>query len=253
MTDRSKKAVVTVDMVLHLVSIGFVGAATVILFSVASVSLLGPGKEPLTGCRIGDAVFRCTNGNAAPIPAQTYSPTLELAKILSASPPQGASISEAPEVRGAKPGFELPSPDHDASTTISEARDAALRPGALITQTQSTEVSGSEQAATERLLIADEVNATPDTSRGTVPTEIPNERVDQISRSVEIKQNQPTKLDQDDAAPEENARAQKVQDQRVNRHLLSPNAAFRYRVQKECGPIIFPALHRHCVASFGVH
>jgi hypothetical protein len=28
------------------------------------------------------------------------------------------------------------------------------------------------------------------------------------------------------------------------------SAAFRYRVQKECGPIIFLALYRHCVASF---
>jgi hypothetical protein len=252
-SDRSKKAVVTADMVSHLVSIGFVGAATIILFSVASVSLLGPGKEPLAGCRIGDDVLRYTNGNAAPIPAQTDPLTLELAKILPASLPQGASISEAPEVRGAKPGFELPSPDHDASTTISEARDAVLRGGALITKTPSIEVSGSEQAATERLPIADEVNATPDASRGTEPTEIPNERLDQISGNVQIQQNQPAKLDQDYAASEENARAQKVQDQRVSRHLLSPNAAFRYRVQKECGPIIFPALHRHCVASFGVH
>ena len=106
---------------------------------------------------------------------------------------------------------------------------------------------------TELLPIADEVNATPATSRGTVPTEIPNERLDQKSLNVQIQQNQPAKLDQDDAASDENAPAQKMQDQRVNRHLLSPNAAFRDRVQKECGPIIFPELHRHCVASFGVH
>jgi hypothetical protein len=253
MTNRSKKAVVTVDMVFDLVSMGFVGATTIILFSMASASLLGLGKEPLTGSRIGDGAFRYTHGNAAPIPAQTCSPTLELAKILPTFPPQGAPISETPEVRGAKPGFELPSPENDASTTISEAWGAALKRSPLITKTQSTEVSGSQLSASERPPIADQVGATPDTSRGTVATKIPDEGLDQGSRNVEIQQNQPATLDQGDVASDESAPAQKVPGERANRDLLSPNAAFRYRVQKECGSIIFPELHRHCVASFAVH
>jgi len=82
-----------------------------------------------------------------------------------------------------------------------------------------------------------------------VLSEIPDEGRDQVSHNVEIQQNQPAMLDRDGI----DSGAQKVQDQRVNRDLLSPNAAFRYRVQKECGPIIFPELYRHCVASFGVH
>jgi hypothetical protein len=207
-TDQSMKAAVTVGMRLHLFSIGFVGAATIILFGVASVSLLGTGK----GCRISEGVFRC-NVNAMPIQVQTYAPPLEFAKIPPAFPPQDASTSETSEIRGARPGFELAAPEDNASAATSESPDAALIQSAPITKTQSSKVSGSEQAATVRRPIADEASATPDASLGTVLSEISG----------------------------------------VNRHVLSPNAAFRYRVQKECGPIIFPPLYRHCVASFGVH
>src|SRR5260370_33268404 len=111
MTDRSKKALVTVDTLFHLASIGLVGAATIILFGVASVSLLGTGKEPPTGSRIG-GVFQYTDGNAKPIPAPTYSPTLYAAKMLLVLPPQRSSSSETPPVSGRQPGSELPSPDH---------------------------------------------------------------------------------------------------------------------------------------------
>src|SRR5260370_741862 len=112
MTDRSKKALVTVDTLFHLASIGLVGAATIILFGVASVSLLGTGKEPPTGSRIGGG-FQYNDGNAKPIPAPTYSPTLDSAKILPGVPPQRASTPETPQVSGGKPGFELPAPDPD--------------------------------------------------------------------------------------------------------------------------------------------
>jgi hypothetical protein len=51
---------------------------------------------------------------------------------------------------------------------------------------------------------------------------------------------------------DEKGSAQKVQNKRVYRHPATPDAALQTRVQKECGPIIFPALRRHCIASFGV-
>src|SRR5260370_3095768 len=252
MKDRSKKALVTVDTLCHLASIGLVGAATIILFGVASVSLLGTGKEPPTGSRIG-GVFQYTDGDAKPIPAPPYSPTLDSAKILPVVPPQRASTSETPQVSGGKPGFELPSPDPDASTSASQARDAALIPGPAITKTESTEVSGSDESA-ERPPIADEVSATPDAySRLIVPSEIPNEPRDQPSSNFEMQQNPPAMLGQHTVASDEKVPAQKGQNQRVHRDLPSPNAALRNRVQKECGPIVFPALHRHCVASFGIH
>jgi hypothetical protein len=215
---RSKKAAIPVGMLLHLVSIGFACAVTIVLFGVASVSLLGTGRGIHT-------------------------------KILPTLPPQGASISETSKVSAVK----LLLPDDSASVTKSGISDAGQIPSAPNTKTQSAEVGGPEQAATGRRLIADGVSATPDASLRTVLSEIPDEGRDLVSRNVQIQQNRPATLDPDDKDADEKAPAQKVQDQRVNRHLLNPNAAFRYRVQKECGPIIFPALYRHCVASFGVH
>jgi hypothetical protein len=82
---------------------------------------------------------------------------------------------------------------------------------------------------------------------------IPVEERDQVPPNVGIRQNQPGKLDQASLASDDKTPAQMVQNPRVDGHLLSPNAAFRHRVQKECGPIIFPALRRHCIASFGIH
>ena len=252
MTDRSEKALLTVGTLFHLVSIGLVGAATIILFGVASVLLLGTGKEPPTGSRIG-GVFQYTDSNAKPISAPTHSPIPDSAKILPAFPPQRASTSETREVSGGKPGFELPSPDPDASTSASQARDAALIPGPAITKTESTEVSGSDESA-EYPPIADEVSATPDaSSRLIVPSEILNERRDQPSSNFEMQQNPPAMLGQHIVASDEKWPAQKGQNQRVHRDLPSPNAALRSRMQKECGPIVFPALHRHCMASFGIH
>jgi hypothetical protein len=118
---------------------------------------------------------------------------------------------------------------------------------------QSIEISGPESAAAEGRPIVDDVSAIPDASRQTVPSEIPDEGRGEVSRAVEIQQDQPAHLDLYDLPTEREAPAQKVQNQRVHRHLLSSNAAFRSRVQKECGSIIFPALRRHCVASFGIH
>jgi hypothetical protein len=252
-TDRSKKAAVPVGMLLHLVSVGLVGAATIILFSIASVSLLGTGKEPLAGCRIADGVFRYADGNAALFPAQTYSPALDLATILPAFRRQGPSTSETLEVTQAKRGFKLPSPDRYTSTATSEARDAAVIRGPAINKTQSSGVGWSEQAATERRPIADEASGTSVAFKRIGPREIVDKGRDQEPRNIEIQRNEPATPNQDDVSfGSKSARTEGAGPARYG-NLLRPNAAFRYRLQKECGPIIFPALYRHCVASFGVH
>ena len=51
---------------------------------------------------------------------------------------------------------------------------------------------------------------------------------------------------------EEKTPAQKVQEKGIRRQPVNPNAALQRRVQKECGPITFAALRRHCIASFGI-
>jgi hypothetical protein len=248
MTDRTKKTEVKQGILLYLISIGIVGVVTIMLFSVACVSLLGTGKEPLTGCCVGEGVFQNLGGTAAPIPAQVYSPTPDSAKILPAFPLEGASAAD--EVIGTKLGVEVPLLDHDESTTTSEARDAAPIRGASVTKVESTAVGESEKATTERQPIDDEVNATPDASREIGRSKDPDEGQDQKSRKIEIQQPQPAKLNQYNVVSEEKSPAQ---NQRLHRQIISPNAAFQYRVQKECGPITFPVLRRHCMASFGVH
>jgi hypothetical protein len=242
MTDRRKKAAVTGGTLLQLVCIGLVGAATIFLFSVASVSLL---DDRLTGSRIGDDVFRYPDGNAAP-PVGSM-------KFLPAVLPQAAATAEVPEIRGRKPGLDLASIDRDASTTTSEARDVGLMPVPRNTKTQSTEASGSGQAAIERRPIGEEMRAMAGASRRTAPSEIPDEDSDELSRNIASQQRQPAKLDQGNLASDEKALAQDVPNQGVHHHSLSPDAAFRSRVRKECGPINDPALHRHCVATFHIY
>jgi hypothetical protein len=82
---------------------------------------------------------------------------------------------------------------------------------------------------------------------------IPAEERDEVAPNAEDRQNQPGKLDRASPASNHKKATQMVQNPRVDGHLLSPNAAFRHRVQMECGSIIFPALRRHCIASFGIH
>jgi len=243
MIDRDRKAVGTP---FHLVSFGLVGAATIILFSIASVSLLSTDKKPLTRSSSLDGISRHTDSNGAPLPTPTHSPTLDPATVLPRFPSQGAPISETAEVTGARPA-DLPSREHDASETTSEPPDSSLIQGSPITKTEALEVSGSDQAITEPRPIADAVSAKPDVARVTVPNEIPEERRDHAYRDFQTDQNQRAQLDDENAPPASN------QNPPVHRHFLRADAALRARVQKECGPIVFPALRRHCVATFGIH
>jgi hypothetical protein len=252
MTDRRRTSAFRVDVLLHLVFIGLMGAATIMLFSVAAVSFLDTGKEPLTTFGIGDSVLPRNHASAASVQPETSSTILDSAKIPAAFPPQGAPTSETSGPSGAKPAHERPSPDRDASTTTSETADAALRPGVSAIATRPTEVNRSEDAIAGPLPTADD-NTIQDIS-GSVPTvTIPAEERDQVVPNAEIRQNQPSKLDRTSPASNDKPAAQIVQNPRVHGHLLSPNAAFHRRVQMECGPITFPALRRHCIASFGIH
>ena len=242
-----------VDTLFHLVSFGLVGAATIILFSVASVSLFTTDKNLLlTGSGDGDAVGRHINGNAALIPASIYSLALDPTNVPAPLPPQGASNSKTAEETEARPGSRLPSPEHDASTTTLEDRDIALIQDSQITKPKSAEVGGSDQATTEPLPEADEGSARGDVSRLTAPSESP-EAGDQSYHNPEIDQSQPAKIDQSNIVSNEKVPSHKNQERLVHRQHLSTNTASRDRVQKECGSIIFPALRRHCVASFGIH
>lgn len=247
MIDRRKKPAVRLDVLLHLVFFGLIGAVTIILFSVAAVSLLGIGREPSTDSRTGHNVLSYTGANAASVPPET-----SLVTVLPAFTQQGTPTSESSERPGAEPGHERPAPNHDRSTTTPQTADTALTPGVSAIETRSTEVIGSEHDAAGPLPAAG-TNVIPDASRSVPTVMVPAEERDQAPPDVEIRQNQPDKLDQASLGSDDKTAAQLSHNPRFHGHLLSPNAAFRRRVQKECGPIIFPALRRHCIASFGIH
>jgi hypothetical protein len=216
------------------------------------VSFLDTGEEPPTTSRIGGGLLPHTDANAASVQPETSSTILASAKIAE-FPLQGAPTSETSGPSGAEPAHERPSPDRDASTTISEAADAALlTPGVSAIATRSTEVSGSDHPTAGHLPTAD-ANTIPDISRSVPTVIIPAEERYQVAPNAEDRQKEPGKLDRASPASNHKPAAQIVQDPRVHGHLLSPNAAFQRRVQMECGPITFPALRRHCIASFGIH
>lgn len=246
MTDRKTKPAIRVGLLLHLVFIGLIAAATILLFSVAAVSFLDTDKEPLTTSRIGASVLPSTDAKAASVQPKISSTQLDLAKIPAAFEPQGAPTSDTSGPSGVEPAHEPPSPDRDASTTTSEIADAALTPGISAIATRSTEASGSEHPTAGPLPTGD-ANATSDSSQRVPTVMIP------AKERHEIGQNQPGKPDRASPALNDRTAAQIQQNPRVQGRLPTPNAAFRRRVQTECGPITFPALRRHCIASFGIH
>jgi hypothetical protein len=238
-------------MLLHLVFIGMIAAATILLFSVAAVSFFDTGGEPLPTSRIGASVLPSNGAKAASVQPEIFSTRLDSAKIPSAFEPQGAPTSETSGPSGVEPAHEPPSPDRDASTTISETADAALT-GISAIATSFTEVSASEHPTAGPLPTAD-ANTIADISRSVPIVMLPAEERYQVLPNPEIRQNQPRKLDRASPASNDKTAARIRQNSRTPGHLLGPNAAFQRRVQMECGPITFSALRRHCMASFGIH
>jgi hypothetical protein len=248
MTERSKRSPET-SGVLHLVAFGLAAAATTTLFSVASVSLFGAGKEPHTSSQSDRHGFRYTDDEPAPFSPQTYSPSSASATLPLAAPAQAASSSEIPAAGDSRPGLELPSPDYDARLVL-EARPELE--GSAITKSQSAQVSGSQQPDIEGRPSGDELSAAAGSSRQPAPVENPDEPRDEISRNLLNQRDEPAKFDQNNAPYDAEAPPMGVQKQSLHLQLVDPNSASRARVQKECGPITFPALYRHCVASFRV-
>jgi hypothetical protein len=184
-------------VLLHLVFIGLVAAGTILLFSVAAVSFLDIGKEPLATSRIGARAVPSTDAKAASALPEISSTQLDSAKIPEAFEPRGAPSSETSGPSGIEPA-QRPLPDRDATTTRSETADAALIPDVYAIATRSTEASGSEHL-----------------TAGALPTADANKFV------------RPSPASNDKTA---------AQNPRVQGHLLRPNSAFRRRVQTEVVP-----------------
>jgi hypothetical protein len=242
MTERSGK-VRLAGTLLHLVAFGLAAAVIVVLFGVASLSLLGSGNETRTVARVGESGFE-----ARSIPPDVPQSSDDDATSISAE-------ATPDEDAGARSNFEPPL-DRKAIVTPEEIPPASPTQSPLTAETHPPELSESQQATTKPLPLGDEVSATPgeNASGTTMPAvPIPDEARDQIFWSFQIEHPQPSTLHQANIALHRTAPAQQLQNRRTYDHLTSPNAAFRYRVGRECGPINDPALRRHCIDSFSTH
>ena len=239
-TGRRIKPAAGAGVLLHLLFIAVIGAATVTMLGVASVSLLD-SKGSSTRSRISSAVLPLTDPSAEPISREASSPIPHLPMSLPAASPPSALVDDTTELTETTPSIQAPAHFRDASAVPSEMPDPfpVRRPFAADT-IRPAEV---ERFETPR-------EAPPLAEASLTPEVAPNPP----SRGEdEIRQHQPGNPVQGDLILDDKALAQKVQNKGVHRHPGNPNTVLQSRVQKECGPIIFPVLRRHCIASFGMH
>lgn len=250
-TGRRNKPAAGAGVLLHLVFIGVIGAATVIMLGVASVSLLD-SKGSSTSSRISSAILPLTDPSAEAISSEASLPILHSPKSLPAASPPSALIDETSGLTETTPSFEPPAHLSDANAVPSETSDPlpARHPFSIDT-IRPTEVERSETP--REALTPAEASVTPDVAASPPSLKFPAEKGDRIRGEDEIQQHQPANSVQGDLLLDDKALAQKVQNKGVHRHPGNPNTVLQSRVQKECGPIIFPALRRHCIASFGMH
>ena len=134
LSDRTDKARLADASILFLVSVALVAAVNIVLFSVASVSLLRAGEETLTLFRshsshledkVIGAMVSHMDSCASPVPAQTKSPSASNADNVSSSTPVSPSSGET----FAAPALK-PTPDREVSATAvgSSTARRGLRP-----------------------------------------------------------------------------------------------------------------------------
>jgi hypothetical protein len=151
LSDRSDKRRLAEGVLLYLVSVTLVAAATIVLIGVASISLLGTSKETLTGSRIDNnfienksfgTVFFYTGDSAGPVPFQTKSPSSNEANdLLSSTPtPQPSGVQREETV--AEPSPKLP-PDGEATSAAVESHHGSTRGPS--TDERPPEASGSQE------------------------------------------------------------------------------------------------------------
>ena len=133
-SDRTDKARFAEASILFLISVALVAALNIVLFSVASILLLGGSKETLTQSgshnshledKVVGALVSHMDSDASPVPAQTKSPSASNADNVSSSTPVSPSSGET----FAAPALK-PTPDGEVSATAvgSSTARRGLRP-----------------------------------------------------------------------------------------------------------------------------
>jgi len=125
LSDRTDNARLADASILFLVSVALVAAVNIVLFGVASISLLRAGKETLTLFRSHDshledkvigAIVSRMDSDASPVPAQTKSPSASNVDNMSSSTPVPPSSGMLTEETLAAPALK-PTPDREATAT----------------------------------------------------------------------------------------------------------------------------------------
>jgi hypothetical protein len=257
---RNNNARLAEGVLTYLVSVGLVAAATIVLFSFASVSLLGTSKETPTLSHIDNNPIEdkligpvsCADVNAAPVPVQPKSSSSREANNLPSSPPVPPPSGMSREETVAEPTFKPP-PDGETSAAAVETPHGSMR-GPSTEETPPPELSESQHLIAQPLSIADETSGAQDSWEAAMPMLASSgKQRDPMFRDFEIQRNHDANLDEDRVALHENAPAQHVKNGLFGHRLSGFNATFRYRVRKECGPIHDPALYHQCVATFSAY
>ena len=208
LSDRIDNARLTEGVLVYLASVGLVAAAIIVLFSVASFSLLGTSKETLTGSRIGNnpnedvsiatAVFY-PGSNTAPVPVQTKLPSSSEANNLPPAtlvPPPSGMSGEGTTV---EPALK-PLPHGETSAMAVETPHGSTR-GPPTEEASPPEPSGSQQVIAEPLSIADEASAAQHVSGVTMRSvATSNGEPDQKSQNFEIQRDHQANLEEGSAA-----------------------------------------------------
>ena len=192
-SDRTDKARFAEASILFLISVALVAALNIVLFSVASILLLGGSKETLTQSgshsshledKVVGALVSHMDSDASQVPAQTKSPSASTADNMSSSTPILPSSGMLTEKTLAAPALK-PTPDREASTTVVETSNGPTRAPST-NETTPPEPSPSQEVGAPPASIADAENQAQDASGATMPAPaISHEQRDQRFQSFE--------------------------------------------------------------------
>ena len=190
---QTDKASFAKGSILFLVSVALVAAVDVVLFSVASISLLGASKETLTLFRshnshLEDKFVRALvshmDSDASQVPAQTKSPSASTADNMSSSTPVLPSSGMLTEKTFAAPALK-PTTDREASTTAIKTSNGSTRAPST-DEMPAPEPSPSQEVRASPASIVDAGNPAQDDSGATMPAlVISHEQRDQRFQNFE--------------------------------------------------------------------
>jgi hypothetical protein len=191
-SDRTDKARFAEGSILFLAFLALVAAVNMLLFSVASLSLLDASRETLTQFRSDNspsedkvigAVVSPMDRDASPVPTRTKSPSASNADHMSSSTPVPASSGVLTEETSASAALK-PIPDSEASATAVETSNALTR--APSADETPPELNPSQRMKASPASIAEDVT-TVESSNGSTRAPSADETPPELSPSQGVK------------------------------------------------------------------